>query len=167
MNSIQEDGTTGNNNKRVINLKLKIGGNELELSGPVSDVIELINMLLPHLVPQRRESFEVSEIETSNEDIKSKLDEYPVLNLRKDMPLTEILTKVFDTKWGHTPRLLKDVIELLNSYGLYYPKSTVAVTLNRLAQRGIIRRIRGKDKHFLYVSAKPLTSNNLSNESNK
>ncbi len=145
--------------RNTVSLRIKIGDNELEISGDYDSVINIVDKLLPYL--SSRESSRESNYE-STEDAEDAAEELamsdlpPSIPIKKGEPLTEILSKLFDTKWGHKPRPLKDIIEALNSYGLYYPKSTIAVTLNRLAQRGVIRRVRGKGKYYLYVSAKPL-----------
>ena len=139
--------------KEIISLKLKLGSNELEISGSYSNVVELINLLLPHLMYRTSRKKGESSVE---EEIKSESLIPPSISIKKGEPLTDILTRLFNTEWGHNPRPLKEIIDVLNAYGLYYPKSTIAVTLNRLSQRGVIRRIKTKEKHFLYVSAKPL-----------
>ncbi len=139
--------------KEIISLKLKLENNELEISGLYNNVVDLINLLLPYLMykSSRRKEETITEKETKSE---SPLP--PSISIKKGEPLTDILTKLFNTDWGHNPKPLKEIIDVLNAYGLYYPKSTIAVTLNRLSQRGVIRRIKTKEKRFLYVSAKPL-----------
>lgn len=141
-------------NDKKINLKLKLGDNELEITGQYSNVVEIINLLLPHLLydnVRRRNIIKMEERLKSEEESPS-----PSITIKKGEPLTDILTRLFNTEWGHIPRPLKKVIDVLSTYGLYYPKSTVAVTLNRLSQRGVIRRIKTKEKRFLYVSAEPV-----------
>ena len=143
----------------IVSLRIKIGGNELEISGDYDSVMSIIDKLLPYLMSREQASEAIQEPrEESDEESKDIqiTDLPPSIPLKRGEPLTEILTKLFDTRWGNKPRPLKEIIEALNSYGLYYPKSTIAVTLNRLAQRGVIRRVRGKGKYYLYVSSKPL-----------
>jgi hypothetical protein len=45
------------------------------------------------------------------------------------------------------------VREALQSYGLNYPKQSVAVALLRLAKTTKIRRFRGDDGEFVYTSS--------------
>ena len=139
--------------KEIISLKLKLGNNELEVSGPYNSVVDLINLLLPYLM---RKSFRRKEETIAEKEVETESLLPPSISIKKGEPLTDILTKLFNTDWGHNPKPLKEIIDVLNTYGLYYPKSTIAVTLNRLSQRGVIRRIKSKEKRFLYVSAKPL-----------
>ena len=143
----------GESNKETISLKLKLGNNELEISGPYNNVVNLINLLLPYLMHKssKGRGEAVAEKKAETESLLP-----PSISIKKGEPLTDILTKLFNTDWGHNPKPLKEIIDVLNAYGLYYPKSTIAVTLNRLSQRGVIRRIKTKEKRFLYVSAKPM-----------
>ena len=137
--------------EKRINLRIKLGENELEVSGEYDIVMDVINKLLPYL---SRESVEISNItEKSIEKYDSELP--PKISITSGESLSEILKKVFNSSWGSKPRQLKEIISVLESYGLYYPKSSIAVTLKRLVQRGAIRRIKSKDKHYLYVSISP------------
>ena len=131
-----------------IYVRIKIGNNELELSGAYGEVYQLIQSLIPYLVGG--EGRQIS-IETHREE--PIVSELPDVRIKSGEPLTQILTKFFSTEWGRKPRQLKEIINLLESYGVYYPKSTIAVSLKRLVQRGVIRRIKGREKHYLYVSA--------------
>ena len=137
-----------------ITLKLKLGNNELEIIGQYNNVVEIINILLPHLLYENMEDRGVPKME-GRQRSEAEVPP-PSIIIKKGEPLTDILTRLFNTDWGHHPRPLKEIIDVLNVYGLYHPKSTVAVTLNRLSQRGVIRRIKTKEKRFLYVSAEPV-----------
>lgn len=141
-------------NEENITLRIKIGGNELEINGQYSRVVEIINLLLPYLLQRNVENrgISISKEKSKPEEMPSP----PSIAVKKGEPLTDIIKKLFNTEWGHSPHPLKEIIDMLNSYGLYYPKSTTAVTLNRLTQRGAIRRIKTKEKGFLYVSAEPI-----------
>jgi hypothetical protein len=138
---------------RSLSVRLRIGNNELEIVGSYDEVSTILDKLLPYLIPRKVERG--VEVESKVKEVSDELLSIPPLSIKKGEPLTEILQKIFDTEWGHRPRPLREVMSVLETYGLYYPKSTVAVTLNRLVQRGVIRRIK-KDKYFLYVSTSPL-----------
>jgi hypothetical protein len=140
---------------------MKIGNNELEVSGDYDNVMSLINKVLPYLMGlETMPTAQPTELRPPDKDrgepLEFAMDLAPTIVIKKGEPLTSILKKMFDTDWGHKPRPLKEITEALNSYGLYYPKSTIAVTLNRLSQRGVVRRIKTKEKYYLYVSAKPI-----------
>ena len=141
-------------NYEKVTLKLKLGNNELEITGQYNNVVEIINLLLPHLLYENVKERSIPRMKEESKSEKVSLP--PSIIIKKGEPLTDILTRLFNTEWGHSPRPLKEIIDILNVYGLYHPKSTVAVTLNRLSQRGVIRRIKTKEKRFLYVSAEPM-----------
>jgi len=130
-----------------IYVRIRIGSNELELSGSYEEVATLVNTLMPYLVAK-----EMSKEVSVGERVEEVVGGLPDVKIKSGEPLTQILTKFFSTDWGRKPRQLKEIINMLESYGVYYPKSSIAVSLKRLVQRGVIRRIRGKDKHYLYVS---------------
>jgi len=134
--------------KDKVYIKLRIKGNELIVSGRFEEVHNLVQELIPYLVGISEES--TARIEESSEEVV--VGDLPDVKIKSGEPLTQILTKFFSTEWGRKPRQLKEIINLLESYGVYYPKSTIAVSLKRLVQRGVIRRIKGKDKHYMYVS---------------
>ena len=137
-----------------LSIRLRIGNNELEIVGTYNEVSTILDKLLPYLL-QKRSDVVIDSEDKVREGGSDVLSSIPTISVKKGEPLTEILQKLFDTEWGHKPRPLREVMNVLELYGLYYPKSTVAVTLNRLVQRGVIRRIK-KDKYFLYVSTSPL-----------
>jgi hypothetical protein len=143
--------------RKGVSIRLRIGGNELEVSGDYEDVISILDKLLPYLTKIPEHGYDARLTREVKEDSTKELDiSMPVISIKKGEPLTSILSKLFDTEWGHKPHPLKEIMDVLESYGLYYPKSSVAVTLNRLVQRGVIRRIKTKDRFYLYVASTPL-----------
>lgn len=128
-----------------IKIKVKVGVNEIEIEGNSKDVERFLNFLLP-----------IIKHEVSGE-VKEGIEEevMPTIKVSEKEPVSEIITKLFSTSWAKKPRSLSDVINALSSLGLYYQKSTIAVNLKRLVQRGKLRRIKSKDGTFLYVPSKP------------
>jgi len=57
-----------------------------------------------------------------------------------------------DSPWGREKRKLSDVREALQSYGLNYPKQSVAVALLRLAKTSKLRRFKAEDGEYVYTS---------------
>ncbi len=101
--------------------------------------------------------FEAEVLEPSDEvqgEEELEID-LPSIKIERGDNLPSILRKMFDSEWGRKPRTLKEVIDALASMGQYFNKSTVAVTLKRLVERGELRRIKGDDKIYRYVSAGP------------
>ncbi len=132
---------------RWIEIKVKLGGNELEIKGQIEDVKSILNELLPIIRGSGSYKGVVSEEE--------QVQEVPTITVSEKEPVSEILLKLFSTNWARVPRSLSEVIEALNNIGLYYPKATVAVNLKRLVQRGKLRRIKDKDGTFRYVPVLP------------
>ena len=77
--------------------------------------------------------------------------------LQKSDSLSEIVSKIFKESWGRKPRKLNQVREVLESYGLIYPKQSVAVTLLRLAQSGKLRRFKDEGE-FVYTASTSLSA---------
>jgi len=77
----------------------------------------------------------------------------PVVSVEKGDSLSDVIGKFFSDPWGMERRKLSDVRDALQSYGLNYPKQSVAVALLRLAKTTRIRRFRGDDGEFVYTSS--------------
>jgi len=133
----------------TVEVRVKLGANEVEIKGDPSSVREFLDMLLPIISGEREAPVEGQQEHVPEDDI------VPPIQVSEKEPVSEILLKLFSTSWARKPRSLSEVISALNSLGLYYQKTTVAVNLKRLVQRGKLRRIRGKDGTFLYVPVVP------------
>ena len=79
--------------------------------------------------------------------------ELPSASIDKGDSLGDILSKFFADQWGRSPRRLSDVREVLQSYGLNYPKQSVAVALLRLAKGSKIRRFKSTGGEFVYTAS--------------
>ncbi len=77
----------------------------------------------------------------------------PMVAIDKGDSLSDVIGKFFSDPWGRERRKLSDVREALQSYGLNYPKQSVAVALLRLAKTTKIRRFKAEDGEFVYTSA--------------
>jgi hypothetical protein len=64
-----------------------------------------------------------------------------------------VISKFFADPWGRSPRKLMEVREALQSYGLNYPKQSVAVALLRLAKSSKIRRFKGEGGEYVYTAS--------------
>jgi len=69
-----------------------------------------------------------------------------------------VIGKFFSGPWGRERRKLSDVREALQSYGLNYPKQSVAVALLRLAKTTKLRRFKAEDGEYVYTSALTLSN---------
>ena len=78
----------------------------------------------------------------------------PVVVLDKGDSLADVIVKFFAGPWGREKRKLSDVRVALQSYGLNYPKQSVAVALLRLAKTTKLRRFKAEDGEFVYTVAR-------------
>ena len=159
-----------------IKVRVKLGVNEIELEGSTSSLQQAISMIPQILeaipagegpmtknVPQSQEMTSVPETLTRGPTPGGQLTSaLPEIRVEKGDSLTEVITKIFSTSWGRQPRKLSQVREVLESYGLIYPKQSVAVSLLRLAQSSKLRRFKGEDGEFVYVGSALLTGESRS-----
>lgn len=156
----------------TVKIRVRLGVNEAEIEAPISAVKEAIH-LIPELVQNLPKSTGIQPLQTKPEvinevpckeeiltDVKPKI--LPEIKVEKDDSLPDVITKCFKDEWGRYPRKLSDVRNVLESYGLIYPKQSVAVALLRLAKEGKLRRFKDEDGEFVYTSSTSLTISNLS-----
>jgi hypothetical protein len=77
--------------------------------------------------------------------------ELPVVTLERGDTLADVILKFFAQPWGQHPRDLQSVREALQSYGLNYPKQSIAVALLRLVKVGRLLRTGGSSGGFRYT----------------
>jgi len=77
----------------------------------------------------------------------------PTVIIEKGDSLSDVISKFFADPWGRSPRKLMEVREALQSYGLNYPKQSVAVALLRLAKSSKIRRFKGEGGEYVYTAS--------------
>ncbi len=82
-----------------------------------------------------------------------RASQLPMVALEKGASLADIIGKFFADPWGRDRHKLSDVREALQSYGLNYPKQSVAVALLRLAKTTRIRRFKAEDGEFVYTAS--------------
>jgi len=127
-----------------IKVKVKIGPNEAEVEAP----IELMGSAI-EFIPKLMEMININSQEVKNE-VSQVL---PEIKIEKDDSLSEIILKLFKSEWGKSSRRLSDVKSILESYGLSYPKQSIAVTLLRLAQNGKLRRFKDNNNEYVYTAS--------------
>ena len=144
-----------------VRIRVKIGANEIEIEGPKDSMKDMIG-LIPEIgaavssVPAQSAPSPQPAQPAPTPQSQAPLQELPELKVEKGESLPSIMTKLFGAAWGRTPRRLLDVKGALESYGLVYPRQSVAVALLRLAQEGKLRRFKGADGDFLYTSSTSL-----------
>ena len=149
-----------------VRLRVRVGANEIEIEAPlavIKDALDLIPEMVkrlpreepstamkpPALVPQPKEQL-TSYLPVSQPPSRSVI---PEIRVERDDSLADVITKIFRDPWGRQPRKLSQIREVLESYGLIYPKQSVAVALLRLAQSGRLRRFKGEGGEFVYTAS--------------
>jgi len=161
--------------ENIVKIRVRLGVNEAEIEAPISAVKEAIN-LIPELVQHLPKGITTQPLQTkpeiiteipSKEEIltEAKPKILPEIKVEKDDSLPDVITKFFKDEWGRSPRKLSDVRDVLESYGLIYPKQSVAVALLRLAKEGKLRRFKDEGGEFVYTSSTSLAISSLSSNS--
>jgi hypothetical protein len=140
-----------------VRIKVKMGANEVEIEGPkdslggLLDLIPLVTGKMAATIPAQPSAGQPALTSQEGGQQASLLHDLPELKVDKGESLPSITTKLFASTWGKTPRRLVEVKAALESYGLVYPRQSVAVALLRLAQEGKLRRFKGSDGEYLYT----------------
>ena len=132
----------------IVKIRVKFDVNEIEIEttrGALKDTINAVQGLVQELKVSRPITEHPSK---TREEVK----EIPTIKIERGESLPSIIIKLFSTEWGRKPRKLMEVKETLESYGLIYPRQSVAVALLRLAKDGRLRRFKGADEEYLYTA---------------
>ncbi len=143
-------------------IRVKIGAAEAEVESDPDHLREAIE-LVPELVAKlpaggfQRPPVPTAETEAADpsRSERSTIAQLPTVALEKSDSLADVIGKFFADPWGRERRKLSDVRSALQSYGLNYPKQSVAVALLRLAKTTRIRRFKAEDGEFVYTAASP------------
>jgi len=146
-------------------IRIKLGPAEVEVEADpehLREAIELIPELASKLPAPSQDSVRDKKDrpleplpEIREKGLSSNL---PVVILEKGDSLADVIGKFFSGPWGRERRKLSDVREALQSYGLNYPKQSVAVALLRLAKTSRLRRFKAEDGEYVYTSALTMAS---------
>jgi hypothetical protein len=144
----------------VTKIRVKLGQAEAEVEAEpdhLREAIDLVPELAAKLPKQGNgaagegaESVSEMAVELTGQAGSGQL---PVVTVDKGDSLADVIGKFFSGPWGREKRKLSDVREALQSYGLNYPKQSVAVALLRLAKTTKLRRFKAEDGEFVYTSA--------------
>ncbi len=146
-----------------VKIKVKFGVNEVEIESPLGSIRDAIDVI-PNIIKNIGNSVKNAEQVTAElteqaNALESRVPQnMPEIKINKGDSLSDMIVKMFKDIWGKQSRRLADVRQVLDSYGLSYPKQSVAVTLMRLAQNGKLRRFKGTDGEFVYTAATSLLS---------
>jgi len=140
----------------LVKIRVKLGAAEAEVEAEREHLREAID-LIPELVSKMPgASAERMELRSEQEDAQPQQQpgpaQLPTVVVDKSDSLADIIGKFFADPWGRDRRKLFDVREALQSYGLNYPKQSVAVALLRLAKTTKIRRFKAEDGEYVYTA---------------
>jgi hypothetical protein len=140
-------------------IKVRLGQAEAEVEADhehMREAIDLVPELASKLAPHRGEeqSKAPSAVRAASLDPSERpaASELPTVVLEKGDSLSDVIGKFFSDPWGRERRKLSDVREALQSYGLNYPKQSVAVALLRLAKTTRLRRFKAEDGEYVYTA---------------
>jgi hypothetical protein len=140
-------------------IRVKIGQAEAEVEADpdhLKEAIELVAELASKLPQQVREMPVIQKeapVSAPTDQHQPTSTEFPAVSLEKGDSLADVIGKFFSSPWGREKRKLSDVREALGSYGLNYPKQSVAVALLRLAKTSKLRRFKAEDGEYVYTSS--------------
>ncbi len=144
-----------------VKIKVKFGVNEVEIESPlesIRDAVDVIPNIIRNIGTNAKATEQaMAELSEHVNNLKRKTPQnVPEITIDKGDSLSDMIMKMFKDVWGKQSRRLSDVRQVLDSYGLSYPKQSVAVTLMRLAQNGKLRRFKGADSEFVYTATTSL-----------
>lgn len=145
----------------MVKIRVKLGAAEAEVEAEpdhLKEAIDLVPELLEMLPSQPAQRQELPAVPVQQHDSSQQGGEasIPSVPVEKGDSLADVIGKFFTDPWGRERRKLSDVREALQSYGLNYPKQSVAVALLRLAKAGRIRRFKAEDGEYVYTSSYPV-----------
>ncbi len=145
-----------------VRIRVRSGQSEAEIEADLAHIAEAIE-----LIPEILSRFPTEPVvQTSRappsgaasqpEQQPSAPSSLPSVSIDRGDSLGDIVSKFFADQWGKNPRKLSDVREALQSFGLNYPKQSVAVALLRLAKGSKIRRFKAEGGEFVYTASTSL-----------
>ncbi len=148
----------------IVKIRVRLGANEAEIEAPLSSIKEAIH-LVPEVVQHLPKSVSLplqtntgSRIQFKEKSEISKI--LPEIKVEKEDSLPNVIVKFFQESWGRKPHKLNDIRDVLESYGLIYPKQSVAVALLRLAKDGKLRRFKDESNEYVYTASTSLAVSN-------
>ena len=139
-------------------IRVRMGQAEAEVEADpehIAEAIELVPLLASKLsTAPPKDGGEAQAVLRAPEVPRSSAPEQiPIVSIEKGDSLADVIAKFFSDPWGRDRRKLSDVRAAMQSYGLNYPKQSVAVALLRLAKASRIRRFKADDGEFVYTSS--------------
>ena len=130
-------------------IRVRIGANEVELSGSQTDVLKILDSL-PEIVDKITVAFgDINpatnvRMETLPQQSQSQDEEatYPTITVTPETSCPDAIVKLLSTDWARRePRRLNEILETMKVNAIHYPLGTVKGRLTDLTKRGVLRRI--------------------------
>lgn len=145
----------------ITKIKLRISNIEVEIECDIHNLEEIISKI-PKIIESVNNTSEIHTKDNNFSIINNSVETEPIIppdiTINKSDSLTDVLLKLFTSNWSNTPKKLNEIREILQLYGLMYPKQTVAVTLLRMAKSGRLRRFKSNTGEYVYTASNSLIS---------
>tara|TARA_B100001750_G_scaffold162871_1_gene131626 strand:- start:3140 stop:3619 length:480 start_codon:yes stop_codon:yes gene_type:complete len=145
----------------ITKIKLRISNIEVEIECDIHNLEEIISKI-PKIIESVNNTPEIHTKDNNFSIINNSVETEPIIppdiTINKSDSLTDVLLKLFTSNWSNTPKKLNEIREILQLYGLMYPKQTVAVTLLRMAKSGRLRRFKSNTGEYVYTASNSLIS---------
>jgi hypothetical protein len=126
--------------------RVKMGEQEIEISGTREEVIKTIEEL-PSLMASISKAFESTK--NARTASKAVTSTYPSIS---SSSCSEAVLQLLGTDWGKQSRTLTELGEALKANALHYPSTTLSGVLAWLVRKNKIKRWK-TDKGYVYVLA--------------
>ncbi len=142
-------------------IRIRIGGNEVELSGSREDVLKSLEEL-PKIVNQVSGAFTASTTsatiipmpQQAKAEPPATSEEFPTISVSLDTPCPDVIIRLLATDWGRkTPRVKEELMEAMHVNAIHYPEGTVKGRLTDLTKKGTLRRIK-TERGYGYILTK-------------
>lgn len=149
---------------RTLSFRVKIGEQEVELSGSAQDVLETIQDL-PGIMTSVQKAFEITKpktvatltvkTQTAKEEKQTQKQEYPRVEATDDCP--KAILKMLESEWGKwRPRTIEELGATLKANGIDCTGRNLNKVLMEMVQDGKVRRW-NTDAGFVYILAEKET----------
>ena len=141
-------------------IRVKIGQNEVEISGTQKAVIDTIKDI-PTLVENITKAFiNKCDRETTEENTPIKAQIIPSSvpskmypSIKKAKNCSQAVLKLLETEWGvWRPRTLSELVDALKANATHYPPTTLSGVLSWLVKKGKVKRWK-TDAGYVYILA--------------
>ena len=144
----------------AVRIRVRSGSNEIEIESNLAQIREALE-LVPEIISKFPEvpAARAPSAQQQQPSVPGAIQKdagptaMPTIMVEKGDSLGDIVAKFFNDPWGRNPRNLNEVREVLQLYGLTYPKQSVAVALLRLAKSSKIRRFKGSGGEYVYTAS--------------